>query len=56
LKKRGKLAKLKKRVKCRIESQKRGSLAIVPLKNVFRSCPNFPENFPDFSGTYSHFP
>jgi hypothetical protein len=26
------------------------------LKNVFRGCPNFPENFPDFSGTYSHFP
>jgi hypothetical protein len=25
-------------------------------KIAFRSCPNSPENFPDFSGIYSHFP
>jgi hypothetical protein len=26
------------------------------FKNVFRCCPNSPENFQDFSGIYSHFP
>jgi hypothetical protein len=26
------------------------------FKNAFRSCPNSPENFLDFSGIYSHFP
>jgi hypothetical protein len=25
-------------------------------KNAFRSCPKPSENFPDFSGMYSHFP
>jgi hypothetical protein len=25
------------------------------FKNAFRSCPNPSENFPDFSGIYSHF-
>jgi hypothetical protein len=26
------------------------------FKNAFRSCPKPSENFPDFSGIYSHFP
>jgi hypothetical protein len=26
------------------------------LNNAFRCCPNSSENFPDFSGIYSHFP
>jgi hypothetical protein len=25
------------------------------FKNAFRSCPNSPKNFRDFSGNYSHF-
>jgi hypothetical protein len=25
------------------------------FKNAFRSCPNSSEDFPDFSGIYSHF-
>jgi hypothetical protein len=31
------------------------SLSTKDFKNAFRSCPNSPENFPDFSGIYSHF-
>jgi hypothetical protein len=29
-------------------------LSVKGFKSAFKGCPNSPENFPDFSGIYSH--